>query len=181
MRGAPGDNTHLLRDLIEQSGRVDGIVVTHLPSPKAVAELSACSVGDDVVVAVGGEYDRMFCKPLEVLGQLVALEQGPIADDGQFGTEPFVQTGRIACIAIENVRLVLTERVIMGPQPSLFRKVGIDPYKVKIVALKTGVGYKATYGHVVESVFRSDCPGACSYDLSRFDYKLVPRPACSVG
>ena len=64
----------------------------------------------------------------------------------------------------------------MGPQPSLFRKVGLEPFEAKIVALKTGVGFKATYGHVAKAVFRADCPGAASYNLLNYQYKNVTRP-----
>ena len=174
--GAAGDNTSLLQALMAHGGGVDGLIVTHLPSPRAVAVLHQHHVGDTVTVAVGGEQDQRFCTPLTVSGRLAALAHGPITDDGRFSTEPFVETGRIACLACNNIRLVLTERAVLGPQPSLFGKVGIDSFRAKVVALKTGVGYKTTYGHVAREVIRVDCPGASSYDLSRFDYRLAPRP-----
>ena len=64
----------------------------------------------------------------------------------------------------------------MGPQPSLFRKVGIEPFEAKIVALKSGTGYKVTYGQVAAAVLRADCPGAMSYNIENFDFKRVLRP-----
>jgi microcystin degradation protein MlrC len=63
----------------------------------------------------------------------------------------------------------------MGPQPSLFRKVGIEPYEAKIIMLKTGIGYKVTYS-LAKAVFRADCPGATSYNLCNYTYTRVSRP-----
>ena len=54
--------------------------------------------------------------------------------------------------------------------------MGIDPFKAKIVALKTGVGFKATYGDVAQAVFRADCPAAASYNLHNYDYQHIERP-----
>ena len=74
------------------------------------------------------------------------------------------------------MRLALTERVIYGPQPSLFRRIGIDPFEAKVVTPKTGVGFKKNYGPAAKAVLRADCPGAESYDLCRYEFNRVPRP-----
>ena len=70
----------------------------------------------------------------------------------------------------------LDRRCNHGAQPSLFRKVGIEPFEAKVVALKSGTGYKVTYGHVATAVLRADCPGAMSYNIENFDFRRVPRP-----
>ena len=45
-----------------------------------------------------------------------------------------------AWIGIENVRLVFTERVVLGPLPSLFRKLGVEPFEAMIVGSRQGSG-----------------------------------------
>lgn len=64
----------------------------------------------------------------------------------------------------------------MGPQPSLFRKVGIEPFEAKVVTLKTGIGFKVTYGDVAKAVIRADCPSVVSCNLRNYDFTRVPRP-----
>lgn len=174
--GAPGDNSVLLEQVLEQRGLINGLILAHLPDAPAIAELSGVQVGDTVGVAVGGKRDTRFCEPLPVTGRVECVTEGPIADDFGAGTTPTTETGPIICIAIDNVRLVLTERVIHGPQPSLFHKVGIDPHAAKVVTLKTGVGFKKAYAKVAAAVFRADCPGAESYDLCRYAFERVRRP-----
>ena len=116
-----------------------------------------------------------------------ALTDGVIEDVGKFGATPYLDVGTTVCLGIENLRLVLTERISLGPQPSLFRKVGIEPFEAKIVTLKTGVGYVVTYGYVAKAVFRADCPGAASYNLSptspkigekKIIYRVLSRFCC---
>lgn len=174
--GAPGDNTVLLEALLELRTGMGGLVLAHLPDPEAVSEVKRHAIGDHVTLQVGGKRDVRYCKPLTVSGTVQCITEGPIADDGGFIAEPMAETGSIVCLAIGDIRLVLTDREIMGPQPSLFRKVGIDPFETRIVTLKTGIGFKVTYGHVAKALIRADCPGVVSYNLRNFDFKHVPRP-----
>ena len=174
--GAPGDNTVLLEALLELCHEVDGLVLAHLPDPEAVSLIKAHRVGDTVTVRGGGKRDTRYSSPLTVTGEILCITEGPITNDGNFIAEPMAEVGSIVCLGIRNVRLVLTEREIMGPQPSVFRKVGIEPFEAKVVTLKTGIGFKVTYGHVAKAVIRADCPGVVSYNLRNYDFTRVPRP-----
>ena len=174
--GSPGDNSVLLEEVLAHRALIDGLILAHLPDAPAVAELANAKVGDTVSVKVGGKRDTRFCKPFPVTGSVECVKEGPIADDFGAGTTPTIETGPIICLALDNVRLALTERVIFGPQPSLFRRIGLEPFEAKVVTLKTGVGFKKNYGPVAKAVLRADCPGAESYDLRRYEFNCVPRP-----
>ena len=173
--GAPGDTTTLLKALLEYRDHVDGLILADLPDPEAVRRIMTAGPGAVVTLDVGGKRDTRFSQPLRVTGRVLSVTDGVIEDVGRFGNEPFVEAGNTVCLAIDNVRLVLHERPIMGPQPSLFRKVGIEPYEAKIIMLKTGIGFKVTYS-LAKAVFRADCPGATSYNLCNYAYTRAPRP-----
>ena len=174
--GAPGDTTAMLEVLLAMRGQVDGLIVANLPDADAIEKIAAAAPGDTVKVDVGGKRDRRFSKPLAIEARVEVRNAGTINNDGKFGPDPQIEVGRIVLLSIDNVRLVLTDRPIMGPQPSLFRKVGIDPFEAKIAMLKTGTGYKQTYAAAAKAVFRADCPGAVSPDISNFDFHRVVRP-----
>ncbi len=174
--GAPGDNTALLEGVLKHRSVIDGLILAHLPDAPAIDALRSAKVGDTVSVEVGGKRDTRFCKPLAITGRIACTTQGPIDDDFGAATTPTLETGPIVCVAIDNVRLVLSERVIMGPQQSLFRRVGIEPFEAKVVTLKTGVGFKKAFAKVAAAVLRADCPGAESYNLSRYTFERIPRP-----
>ena len=174
--GAPGDTTALLQALLEGRHLVNGLILVHLPDAGAVQAITGGDVGSTVTLDVGGKRDIRFSKPVRVRGQVLCVTDGVIEDVGKFGATPFVDAGKTVCLGVDNLRLVLTEKLVFGPQPSLFRKVEIDPFSAKIVALKTGIGFKVTYGHVAKAVVRADCPGAASYNLNNYDYTHVGRP-----
>ena len=174
--GGGGDNTVMLATLLRMRGEVDGLILHHIPDAEAVSRVKRSRVGDIVTVEVGGKRDSRFSEPVSVTGQIFCITEGPITDDGGFTAKPLVDVGAIVCLGVDNVRLVLTERLIMGPQPSLFRKVDIEPFEAKIVAVKSGIGYKVTYGHVAKALIVADCPGALSSNLSNYEFKRVPRP-----
>ena len=174
--GAPGDNTCILDAVLAHRHTINGLILLHLPDADAVEQLKNVQVGQTATVAVGGKRDRVFCQPLTVTGEMLCVSSGPIQDDAAAGFQETIETGPILCLGIDNVRLVLTERVILGPQPSVFRAVGIEPFEAKVVVLKTGIGYKMTYAHVAKSVLRADCPGAQSYNLKNYLFEHVARP-----
>ena len=174
--GAPGDSTRLLEVLLSMRNRIEGLIIIHLPDAPAVSRLKQRQVGAAVSVAVGAKRDTYFGRPVEVTGRLLAVTDGIINDDGNFTSEPVIDAGSLVCLGVDNLRLVVSERPVLGPQPSLFRKVDIEPFTAKIVALKTGVGYKVTYGDVAKAVIRADCPGAASYNINNYEFIHVPRP-----
>jgi microcystin degradation protein MlrC len=174
--GGGGDNTVLLDALLRLRGEVEGLILHHIPDPEATALVRRAKVGETVTVKVGGKRDSRFSSPVSVTGQVLCVTEGPIADDGEFTAKAQADTGAIVLLGIDNVRLVLTERLVHGPQPSLFRKVGIEPFEAKIVAVKSGIGYRVTYGHVAKDVIIADCPGALSGNLSNYDFQRIPRP-----
>jgi microcystin degradation protein MlrC len=174
--GCPGDNTVLLEALLAERSRVPGLILHHIPDADAIRAITAKDVGTRVALRVGGKGDTRFCRPVSVEGTVSCVTDGTIEDVGKFTAMPMIDVGKTVCLAVDNLRLVLTERIVIGPQPSLFRKVGIEPFEARIVALKTGVGYKPTYGHVAKAVIRTDCPGSASYNLNNFEFARVPRP-----
>lgn len=174
--GAPGDNTILLGKAIEMRDCVDGRILAHLPDPIAIKEIKNSSIGSIITLPVGGRRDVRFCDPVEITGKLVCLTRGAIHDDGKFLSSPYQDVGAIARIDINNLSLIITEKIVMGPQPSLYRKVGIDPFSTKIVLLKTGIGYTITFAKKARAVFRADCKGASSYNLSHYDFSNITSP-----
>ena len=181
--GAPGDTTTLLSALLDQREAVDGLILFHLPDAEAIEAITPADVGATVKLAVGGKRDTRFSRPVTVTGEVLCVTDGVIEDTGGFGGAATVDAGKMVCLGIDNVRLVLTERVVFCPEPSLFRKAQIDPFTAKIVALKTGVGFaphflggKLTDEHIAQAIFRADCPGASCYDLNHYDFTHAQRP-----
>jgi microcystin degradation protein MlrC len=179
--GTPGDTPGVLRELLVHRDLfgLDDLAFLHVPDPSAIAAIGDAVVGSTVTVAVGGKLDTSFGDPVEVEGTVLARVDGPIencAPGGAFGgTGPTIETGLLVCIAVGNVRLVLSERKVQGPHPSIFTTVGLDPFgaSTKVVVLKSGTGWQTTYEGKCAAMIRADCPGPMNYNVASFPWEQV--------
>jgi len=119
--GAPGDSTHLLRALLEQGAGM--LAYTAVRDPQAIERLWANSPGDIVAMAIGGTLDPARATPLPVRGTVVSKH----LRDG---------FGRTVVLAVEHVRVVITEGPAMVMRPSFYTEVGLDPWRADIVMVK---------------------------------------------
>lgn len=119
--GAPGDSTHLLRAMLAEG---EGLLTyAAVRDPAAIARLWPLAEGDPVDTTVGGSLDPASGAPLPVRGTLVRkVEQ-----------QGFLRT---AVLAIDHLRLVVTEGPSMVMRPSFYKAVGLDPWKADVVMVK---------------------------------------------
>ena len=174
--GAPGDTTGILQALMETYHDADGLVLANFPDRQVTQIAETRQVGETITLDVAGKSDIRYGHPVPVTAEILAITGGEITDDGQFSGNPTIDAGVMVCLGIDNLRLVLSEHAIWGPQPSLFRQVGINPFEAKIVVVKSGIGYKVTYGAVAKGVVHADSPGPGSRNVANFDFKHIPRP-----
>jgi microcystin degradation protein MlrC len=119
--GAPGDSTHLLRALLERGAGM--LAYTAVRDPQAIERLWHNAPGDIVALAIGGTLDPARAAPLPVRGTVVSKHQ----------REGF---GRTVVLAVEHVRVVITEGPAMVMRPSFYTEVGLDPWRADIVMVK---------------------------------------------
>ena len=58
----------------------------------------------------------------------------------------------------------------------IFRHIGINPSKKKILVVKSVVHFRAGYEPLAKEIIEVDCPGATTPNLSYFNYRKVRRP-----
>ena len=174
--GAAGDTTGILEAVMETYRDADGLVLANFTDAEVTHIAKTRTAGETITIDVAGKSDSRYGRPVAVTAEILCITAGEITDDGKFSANPTMDAGVIVCLGIENLRLVLTEHAIWGPQPSLFRKVGIEPFEAKIVVVKSGIGYKVTYGSVAKGVVDADCPGPGSRNVAHFDFRQIPRP-----
>ena len=119
--GAPGDSTHLLRALLEDGTGM--LVYAAVRDPHAIGELWPRAAGDVVAMSIGGTLDPARSKPLPVRGTVVSKH-----DRKGFG--------RTVVLAIDHLRVVVTEGPSMVMRPSFYTDVGLDPWRADIVMVK---------------------------------------------
>lgn len=119
--GAAGDSTHLIRALLEEgSGMLSYVAVR---DPRAIETLWPNREGDIVALSIGGTLDPESSPPLPVRGAIVSKHE-------RHGF------GRTVVLAVEHLRIVITEGPSMVMRPSFYTEVGLDPFKADIVMVK---------------------------------------------
>jgi microcystin degradation protein MlrC len=119
--GAPGDSTHLLRALLSDGAGM--MTYAAVRDPGAVEHLWEMSPGDAVVTSIGGSLDPSESTPLEVRGTIASkhLRAG---------------FGKTIVLAVEHLRIVVSEGPAMVMRPSFYTEVGLSPWKADIVVVK---------------------------------------------
>ena len=84
--------------------------------------------------------------------------------------------GRTVVLDTGDVKVVLSEQVGAGHDPMVYRHLGLEPTRAKIVVVKTPVGFRLAYGSIAKAEILADCPGLSPSDLRILDYTRAPRP-----
>ena len=163
--GAPGDSTHLLRALIEEgSGMLSYAAVR---DPDAIGKLWPRAPGDVVAMSIGGTLDPAHSSPLPVRGTLVSKHD----------REGF---GRTVVLAVEHVRIVITEGPAMVMRPSFYTEVGLDPWRADIVMVKNFFPFLMFFLPYNRKTIFVRTHGATDFDAAftlPFDGPVHPRDA----
>jgi microcystin degradation protein MlrC len=163
--GAPGDSTHLLRALLgEGSGLLTYCAVR---DPHAIETLWSRADGEDVALAIGGTLDPARSTPLPVKGTIV----------GKHTRHGF---GRTVVLAIEHLRVVITEGPAMVMRPSFYTEVGLSPWKADIVVVKNFFPFLMFFLPYNRKTIFVRTQGTTDFDAAfqlRFDGPMHPRDA----
>ena len=119
--GAPGDSTHLLRALLAEARGL--VTYAAIRDPQAIAALWSRAEGERVELSIGGTLDPSRSPPLPVAGTLVSKHE----------RHGFLKT---CVLAVEHLRIVITEGPAMVMRPSFYTEVGLSPWKADIVVVK---------------------------------------------
>jgi len=161
--GAPGDSTHLLRALLEQAAGM--LVYAAVRDPQAIAALWERSSGELIAMSIGGTLDPARSPPLPVRGTLVSKH-----DRTGFG--------RTIVLAVDHVRIVVTEGPAMVMRPSFYTEIGLDPWRADIVVVKNFFPFLMFFLPYNRKTLFVRTQGATDFDAAfglEFDGPIHPR------
>ncbi|MBI1947984.1 MAG: M81 family metallopeptidase [Deltaproteobacteria bacterium] len=119
--GAPGENTELLRVLVEQGQGM--LCYVPLRDPALVEELWDAPLGARRCVAIGGKLDPSRTRPLEAEVTVLSKTQAHGVD-------------RALVLGIGTVRACVVEGVALAMRPAFFSTLGLDPWKADVIVVK---------------------------------------------
>jgi len=163
--GAPGDSTHLLRALLEQATGL--LTYCAVRDPDAARSLWERAPGERVALPLGGTLDPARSPPLPVAGTLVSKH-------AQHGF------GKTCVLAVEHLRIVVTEGPSMVMRPSFYRDVGLSLWKADIAVVKNFFPFLMFFLPYNRKTIFVRTHGVTDFDAAfqlRFDGPMHPRDA----
>ena len=173
--GSPGDSTGVLRPLLQAP--LTGPAAIFVVDADVVARAVAAGVGNTLTARLGGKIDRINSKPVRVTGKVKLIFDGRWTAWGRgYNTGIETSMGRAVVLEVGKVLILVAERPAMTVDPSLYRSVGIEPQRLKIVVVKSPNGFRAEYAPIARKILLVDTPGISSANLRQLRYRRVPRP-----
>ena len=174
--GGNGDTTGLLAALVGQ--RAEGAVLGLLIDKESAAKAHAAGQGATLGFALGGKSRVPGDAPFT--GEFTVERLG----DGQFTcTGPMFKgfrmtLGNMALLrskAAPGVRVVLASRKVQAADQEMFRHVGVEPVKERILALKSSVHFRADFEPIAREVLVVKAPGPALADPVEFQWTKLRK------
>lgn len=169
--GAPGDNTVILRELLNQ--QPNDIALVPVIDPEVINAAMDAGVGSTINVELGGKVDCVFSQPVPITARVAATSNGVTVNLADRG---ICDLRRTVLLEAGSVRIVvLDHRSFAINHPILYTHLGVDVSTAKMVVVKTASNFQF-FKPWSTTIVRVDSPGMTQSDLTAFDWKRLPRP-----
>ncbi len=174
--GGNGDTTGLLGSLVRQNA--SGAALGLLIDPASATRAHEAGAGATLAFALGGRSRVPGDAPFE--GEFTVERLG----DGQFTcTGPMfrgfrMNLGPMALLrsrAAPGVRVALASRKCQAADQEMFRHLGLEPRRERILALKSSVHFRADFEPIAKEVLVVKSPGPALADPSEFKWTRLRK------
>ena len=169
--GAPGDNTVILRELLNQQPAE--IALVPVIDPQALRTAMEAGVGSTIDIELGGKVDSLFSRPVRLTARVAATSNGVTVNLADRGICDLRRTALLESGSVKIV--VLDHRSFAINHPVLYLHLGLDINAAKLVVVKTASNFQF-FREWCKAIIRVDSPGMTQSDLTAFDWKHLPRP-----
>jgi microcystin degradation protein MlrC len=168
--GGHGDTTGLLAELLAQ--RAEGAVLGLINDAASAAACHAAGEGARLALSLGGKSDGA---PLAVEARVLRLSDGRFMNTGPMTGGNFADLGPSALIGIGGVAVIVTSKKTQAHDQALFRHLGVEPARQRILALKSSVHFRADFQPIAEAVLVAAAPGPVVADPATLPFRHL-RP-----
>jgi len=181
--GAPGDATHLLRELIKN--RVQQAALCAIRDPETVQKAIEAGVGKTIEVELGGKSSKLGGTPIRGKAYIKSISDGRYTIVSPMGAGTKFDVGPAVGLLIEGVDVAVISGLMQAFDANQMKLLGFDPHDYRIVVVKSANHFRAWWTDVASQIIDSDPPGIASNDLSTFAFqkktrKLYPLDADAV-
>lgn len=170
--GAPGDGTHLLREMLKRN--IPDSAYAYIYDPEVVRLAEKAGVGSYISCKLGGKVDNLHGQPIELTDAYVkCISDGKAVNYAKMHYGAIRNIGRTVCLVVGNVSIVVGSIRTQPMDDSAFRIGGLRYDLLKIAALKSSQHFKGWWSTHSRGIVPCDSPGIHCADLTVFDFKYT--------
>ena len=174
--GAPGDGTHLLREMIKRN--LPGTIMGPLTDPGAVKYLfDHHKVGDVVDITVGGRVDPVNGAPMRLdHAQIINFSDGKLISAAPINFGAPMDYGNTVRLRQDNVEVIVVSQRFQTYDDRPFMMTGCDMSQYKVLGLKSMNHFRGYFQSRADAIVTADPPGQCPINLKLYSYQNIERP-----
>ena len=170
--GAPGDGTHLLREMLRRD--LPGSAFGSIHDPEVAAMAAKAGVGAKLTCKLGGKTDSLHGEPIQLTDAYVkCISDGKFLGLSPMGGGGICSAGLTALLVVGNVNIVVTSIRGQAMDDGFFRVVGLRHDLLRYVAVKSSQHFKGWWKDYSSGIVACDSPGIHCADLHVFDFKFT--------
>jgi microcystin degradation protein MlrC len=174
--GGNGDTTGLLRSLIDQNAA--DAVLGMLIDPASARRAHEAGQGSTLLFSLGGISRIEGDAPLSAEFTVERLGDGRFTCTGPMFKGFRMNLGAMALLrsrVAPGVRVVLASRKCQAADQEMFRHLGVEPRRSRIVALKSSVHFRADFEPIAKEVLVVKAPGPALADPAEFKWTKLRK------
>lgn len=174
--GAPGDGTHLLREMIKRN--LPGTIMGPITDSGAVEYLfENHKVGDIVDIEVGGRVDPVNGEPMKLTGaEIINFSNGKLISAAPINFGAPMDYGNTVRLKVGNVEVIVVSVRFQTYDDRPFIMTGCDMSQYKILGLKSMNHFRGYFQSRADAIVTADPPGQCPINLKQYQYKNLEHP-----
>src|SRR5687768_6112574 len=174
--GGNGDTTGLLKTLVEQNARdaVLGLLIDEASARRA----HEAAQGASIAFSLGGKSGIPGDAPFAGEFSVERLASGQFTCTGPMFKGFRMTLGPMALLrsrAAPGVRVALASRKVQAADQEMFRHLGVEPRKSRILALKSSVHFRADFEPMAKEVLVVKAPGPALADPAEFRWTKLRK------
>lgn len=178
--GGNSNTTGMLRALIRC--KAQGAALGLMVDPRAAARAHEAGVGSEITISLGGEAGVPGDEPLHATFYVEHLSHGSCRLDGPMMRGMKLELGLVACLKIDDIRVVVSSIKAPMQDRNLYRIGGVQPEQMKILVNKSSVHFRADFQPIAETILVAKAPGPFIADPADLPWtRLAPGIRTSPG
>jgi len=171
--GGNADTVGLLDALLRH--RAEGAVLGLLVDGAAAAQAHAIGAGAEGDFSLGAKSGIPGHVPFAGRFRVERLGDGEFTCTGPFYGGARMRLGPMALLERDGVRVIVSTGRVQAADQEMFRHLGIEPARMRIVAVKSSVHYRAHFGPIATAVLTVVAPGPMAADPAALPWRKLRR------